>query len=130
MVCAVPLQLCVNNRDPRLPACFPGGVSVVDIRWPDAGSSDPIELANLGVLQRQFDSNGFGITVYRHGSLTEVGSPLGVPDRCSGEFVFTVPVRPTQRGPRPGTRRVRLQITSTSGFLDSDRLTLQCRPSP
>ncbi len=131
-VCAIPLQLCLNNLDPRLPKCFASGVSLVDIRQPGGRTWDSWDTANLQALAALLGpgANGFGLTLYQSGVLSQLGQPVLAANRCSGAMHFFVPVRAVGGQHAPGTRRLRILVAGANGAIDFDSLRAECRPAP
>lgn len=132
MRCAFELRLCINNQDPRLPLCFAGSLTAVDLRHaPDPLVPDP-DRSNLLALEAMCGSRpgGLGLTVFRRGVLVTNGSPNADRNRCSDPLGITVPLRVSSESRlSPATRRLHVSVLSSSSQVDTDRLVSQCRPS-
>lgn len=126
--CSVPVRLCINNADPRLP-CTAVGLDAFEVKKPKPTSLDPADVANLAALEDQA-RNGFGLTLMRKNTPTSSGSTNSTLNTCSPAVTLTVPLKTTATGKiRPGRRPIRVIARASSGLLDSDTLRIECRPS-
>ncbi len=127
--CTMPLALCINNTDPRFPACHPSSVNTFDIISPRASGADPADVANLAALDAQLGSAGFGITVTHSRRLVSLGTSSSTLNMCSAPLNITVPQRSTRSGFQTGNRTLIVQARLTPSGVDRDSLMLECRRS-
>jgi Carboxypeptidase regulatory-like domain len=110
--CRFQLSVCVNNTDPRFPACVPSDVSVLQVRNGKLGSRG--YNAQLADLQTAVNA----IPIPTSSALCSAYRPINVPMRASrGLF-------------RNGKMRVKTKGKSVTGATDSDKVKLVCVPSP
>ncbi|GBD25885.1 Anti-sigma-I factor RsgI2 [bacterium HR30] len=128
--CTVPVQLCINNADPRFAgSCIPSALALFEVKKPSATSLDPADVANLAALESAA-SSGFGLTVMRRNTPTTSGGSNSSPNLCGAPVPIVVPLKTTASGTiRPGTRALRVMAKTTTGLIDPDTLKIQCLPS-
>ncbi len=128
--CSLPVTLCANNLDPRLPDCVPGEVSTFAVfkPYPDR-LRDAADVANLAALENAAHS-GFGITVLRGRTEFLPGAYTFERDLCGEPFAITVPLRVRNSGKvLRGHKVVRVRTLQSEGRRDTDTLRFECRPS-
>lgn len=116
--CLFTVSACLNNRDPRLPACGPSDVSSFEVRSPRKTST----LA--------FDRNANKLIAAAFGGSGGVGVVPGVfrnatPNHCE---TMEIEVRLANGGLRPAKMTLDVRITSSDGRTDTDKLLLTCLP--
>ena len=102
--CTVRAQLCINNADPRFPACIPLATTSIAVRSPKR-ARDAADTANLATLAGALDLRA------------------QAPNQCSAPLGLVVPTR----GARPGRKVVKLAVSAQSGRAQSV-LKLICEP--
>ncbi len=128
--CTVNTTVCINNHDPRLTTCTPSDVNTIEIQRPNPNSLEATDIANVGALESQIGEGGLGVITARFGYVYFLGIPNQAQNKCSEEFGLKVPLRLTAQGvAKPATRRFKLRSATSLSGLDSDALSLQCRPS-
>ncbi len=116
--CIFTVAACLNNRDPRLPACKPSDVAAFDVRSPRKTSTLAFDRnANKLIVAALGPSGGVGIVpgVFRNAT----------PDSCE---TMQVEVRLANGGLRPAKMTLDLRVTSSDGRTDGDKLLLTCLP--
>ena len=128
--CTFHVTLCLNNTDARFPTCQSSGVASVEVKRPKGTSNDAADAGNLGRLEGQAGSGGFGVTVVRGGTTVFAGSPNATPNLCSPPVDIVVPrwSEPPGDPLKVGRKLLRILTTSTSGKRVSDTLRLECLP--
>lgn len=129
-LCTIEARLCINNLDPRLSTCAPSNVHTVEIRSPNPNGLDPHDIASVTRIENALGSDGFGATVARNGIIVQDGTANSALNQCSGTLGLEIPLRRLKSGRlRPGRRTYKLRASTSFGFLDTDTLRIQCRPS-
>jgi hypothetical protein len=110
-VCNFALTACLNNPDPRFPACTGTDVAsvIVKNRPPTSKSHNP-QLATLQTAMQALVPTAGNV--------------------CTGEHPVSVTLRQRNGLFRPNTVKVRAIGTSSLGRRDNDRVKLKCMPSP
>jgi hypothetical protein len=110
-VCNFALTACLNNPDPRFPACTGTDVASVEVRNrpPTSNSHNP----QLAALQAAMQA------------LVPTSSNV-----CTDEQPISVALRVRNGLFRPTTVKVRSTARTSTGVKDSDRVKLKCTPSP
>lgn len=133
-VCGFHATLCINNNDPRLPACQPTSITAFEIKSPRTKSTAAADMWNRSALESLSDCGPAGLCfplrrnreLVRGERHTDVPNPA--PDLCSDPIEIRVPLRPPVYGIY---KRARISIAvaaQTEGASDTDRLLFECRP--
>lgn len=104
--CTFQAMLCVNNDDPRLPACVPWETTNVTLRKPRTTAGDPTDRSNATALLAAIPS---------------LVTPE--PNTCSAPIALVVPTKGAGRG----TRVIKLKTATLTGAGQA-RLVLRCDP--
>ena len=105
--CTFRVSLCINNEDPRLPACRPSSLRSLQIRSPrPARPRDPADAVNAASLVEAIDLGEQALNT------------------CSEALPIVVPTR----GTRAGSKRLRVQAVTETGRRARAALRLTCRP--
>ncbi len=102
--CTFTTLLCINNRDPRFPACVPFTTDRLSVRLPRK-LRDAVDGANVAALQGALDLGAQTL------------------DQCSAPLALEVPTRGTRRG----VRKVAVRVDARGGRA-TGALTLVCDP--
>lgn len=128
--CTIELRMCINNHDPRLPACVPSGVKSFEVKVPSLKSRDPADLVNRETLETHGGAGGLSLDVHRGKAALYAGTINAMPDRCVGPMAIQVPLRRSRSGKlSAGRRALRVKVTDSLGRADNNVLAIQCRPS-
>ncbi|MFM8409791.1 MAG: hypothetical protein ACKOCT_05890, partial [Alphaproteobacteria bacterium] len=116
--CLFTVAACLNNRDPRLPACAAGDVSSFEVRSPRKTSTLAFDRnANKLITAAFGPSGGIGVVpgVFRNAT----------PNHCE---TMQFEVRLGNGGLRPAKMTLDVRTTSSDGRTDTDKLLLTCLP--
>jgi hypothetical protein len=128
--CTLRAALCINNTDPRLPACLPSDVTRVEVRLPRRRMGDGVDGTTRSLLERAAGGGAGGFAV-RVGSAARWVFSNPTPNLCTTPLDLVVPMRPLGGGVfGAGRKVVRVRTTNSQGQRDSDSLKLECRPRP
>jgi hypothetical protein len=106
--CTLRVALCINNADPRLPACRPSRLSALKIRSPrPARPRDSADAVNAASLIEAIDLSDQALNT------------------CSEHLPIVVPTH----GARAGSKRLRVRALSAQGTRARATLKLTCRPA-
>ncbi len=127
--CTGAVSLCVSNNDPRL-ACQPSGVASFEVKKPNpARPRDAADAAGAEALEA-VGADELGVTVSRRRTVVFEGTPNETQDLCTAPAALPVPLRVSPSGRvSKGRRTVALQVVTTTGVVDRDTLSVECRPS-
>jgi cysteine-rich repeat protein len=128
--CSLPVRLCINAVDARLPRCTPSDVAALAVYkpYPDR-LRDAADVANLAALEAGVHQD-LGITVLRGQTPFLAGTPNALTDFCSDPIDLIVPLRVRSSGKEArGRKTVRLKVATSAGDRDTDSLRFECRPS-
>jgi len=128
--CSVPVRLCINNADARLPDCTPTDVDAIAVYkpYPDR-LRDAADVANLAAMEASLHQD-LGITVLRGRTPFLNGAPNSLADSCTNPIDITVPLRVRSSGKeRRGRKTLKLKAATSDGERDTDSLRFECRPS-
>lgn len=127
--CSVAAALCINNHDPRL-ACVPSGIVALELKRPNPlRPRDAADAAAVQALEGAASSD-FGVSVLRRGAVAFPGTTSSEPDLCSAPFTLPVPLKVSRTGRKSKARRTfAVQVATSSGALDRDTVSIECRPS-
>jgi hypothetical protein len=116
--CLFTVAACLNNRDPRLPACGPSDVASFEVRSPRKTSTLAFDRnANKLIASALGPSGGVGIVPGVFGNAT--------PNHCE---TMQIEVRLANGGLRPAKMTIDLRVASSDGRTDGDKLLLTCLP--
>ncbi|HVM96042.1 MAG TPA: hypothetical protein VMT89_06620, partial [Candidatus Acidoferrales bacterium] len=130
--CTIRTALCINNVDPRLPACVAPSLTSFEVKRPRLTSTVAADVANLGLLEAQGGNGpgGFGVSIVRGKTVVFSGATNSSPDVCGNPLAMIVPLHVGAAGKlRNGTTTLRIRATTAGGRVDTDAVALQCRPS-
>lgn len=128
--CSFAVRFCINDVDPRLPACTPSDVAAFAVYkpYPDR-LRDAADVANLAALETGIHQD-LGITVLRGRTPFISGSPNSLTNACTNPIDIAVPLRVRRSGrERRGRKVIRLKVATSEGDRDTDSVRLQCEPS-
>lgn len=126
--CTLELRVCVNNRDPRYPACAPVGIDGVEVLRPRPTSADPIDQTNVASLEGGIAA--LGANVDRGGAVFIPGAQISATDVCGPPLALRVPLRVAANGKKGTGRQTFRTLTRSLAIpVDRDRLVVSCRPS-
>lgn len=128
--CAIPVSICLNNFDDRLPDCRPGEVARFTVMrpYPDR-LRDAADLAILDALEQGVHQD-FGITVMRGRLEYMPGTATVTADWCGEPIPIAVPLRVSKAGRvSRGRKVVRTRAEQGEGRRDTDTLRFECLPS-
>jgi cysteine-rich repeat protein len=127
--CTVAASLCINNQDPRL-ACVPSSVVALELRRPNPSRPrDAADAASVQALEGA-GANDFGVAVLRGGTVAIAGTTNATADVCSAPVGLAVPLKVSRSGRASKAKRTfSLQVVTSSGVIDRDTLSIECRPS-
>jgi hypothetical protein len=121
--CAFTLSLCINNHDPRLPACTPRDVASVEITSPRKTSRKQIERDVHALLAAAFGPGGeLGV---------RAGSALAnaTPDHCTAPLPVDLPLAQSLSGSlRASKLKIGVRVRASDRRGDADVIVLQCLP--
>jgi len=121
--CAFTLSLCINNHDPRLPACVPRDVASVEITSPRKTSRKEIERTVHAQLAAAFGPGGeLGV---------QAGSALAnaTPDHCTAPLPIDLPLAQSLSGSlRTSKLKIGVRVRASDRRGDADVIVLQCLP--
>jgi cysteine-rich repeat protein len=128
--CEVAVLLCINNHDPRFPACSASGVQALEVLKPKPSRPrNTAEAASIAALEAAA-ADEFGVAVLRAGALHEAGTPNVAADLCSEPVGLTVPLRLARTGKVSRQRKkFQVQAVAIDNRVDRDSVSVECRPS-
>ena len=129
--CTVVTRLCINNADARLPQCVASDVESVQVLSPNPlRLRDAADTANLNTLEFNLGLGGLGLNVWRPNAPIFIGAVNSQPNACTGLLTLDVPLKVSSSGTvRKQTKKFRIKVTTSTGRIDRDVLSVQCRPS-
>jgi len=129
--CIFHVALCINATDPRVaPICQPSDVATFEVLSPKPSSLAPSDIADVDALESAAGPGSLGLTVNRAGVVMLSGGTVGTQNLCSDPVDVVVPLRVLKSGKaKAASKRIRLRATTSAGVVDTDTMTLQCRPS-
>ena len=130
-VCKFRASWCVNNTDPRIPACTQSDVTTMQVNQPYKFSDDPIDRANINAIQASVGPDGVGAYVIQDGHLVYPGSVVSHLNLCSAPIDLTVkmPTDPRSGKFKKARQKFTLEAQAGDGRVDTDNFMLYCVPS-
>jgi len=99
-VCEFHLRVCLNNADPNLPACTPGGIGAVDVRAPQPRAA--------------FGADAYAMLTADAEALQNALTHLQAPGESGGHSIYSPPLDPTEQGFCSGTFAVEAMVSNRS----------------
>ncbi len=130
--CTFQSEIIINNQDANLPTCNPSsGIATFEVTRPNpSGNNDAADVANLGTLENQAGSGGFGVTVVRKKTPVSMGTTNNTQNLVGPPLPLVVPQPQTSNGSySTGTKRIRIRSANPLIKKDVDSLLLICRVS-
>ncbi len=128
--CTVAANFCINNEDSRFPDCLVTAIDAFQVKKPSSTSLDPVDNTNLLALESAAGGGGMGVSILRQNLPFASGARNLNHNMCTGTVPILVPLKVTPTGKRlTGRRSLKIQVTAGTGFIDTDSVKIQCKPS-